>query len=814
MRDAQHPTAPLLPALGLRHRPLLPLAAAVGLGCAAGAASATGANTFRIPGLLGLSLALAILCSLLLLLLAPRQRAEQWKWTALLLCSISVCSYSCAQQRQLPPRDDIARLVRGVPIPKGPQQKPAVELSGWVAGFPRRSEFAAEFPLDVAMARTGSVSQQLTGRVWLRVPRTSLAEMGDAITVSVELADLPHVGNPGERSIRAPFITQSCWAVGRVKSAESIRIVRRAEKFRIARIIASWRGWLLRHYETAFTSRTALVRSELPYPRATAQLLTAMVFGEGGPGEPLPRQTRDAFRVAGLSHVLVASGSQVALCAALLLGMARILGLRKVWLLLLVIPALIAYALLAGGAASIWRATVGGLCFAWALLLGRDADGLSLWSLAFVVLLFVDPAQIHDLSFQLSFAAAWGLLVLAPAINHSLARLSHSPVSGEAATPNPILQLAVLSFSAQLATAPLLLYHFGRWSFAGLGTNLIAVPLAGILVTTGLFGLVLPINTLNYYLANAVQSTAFFASNLRGAAAETMPLPLWMTCGFYLLLVCGMAMATFPLDADTLRREFARWSLKQRRNWTPRRLKISAFVVISCMTLLLFAWWRAGSDNTVRVAILDVGQGESIVISSRERTVLIDGGTSLDEGRGEVGRAVIVPYLQSIGVRKIDALILTHADADHCNGLLSVLRELPVALVVDGAGAASPGEIAANPDYAALRREWHRLKIPVRTARAGQQITLGSGANMELLAPLAPPLPDDNNNSVVARLAHGKVRMVLTGDIEQPAEERLVRRGVDLRCTGLKLAHHGSKTSTTPLFLQAAQPQFAVLSCG
>jgi competence protein ComEC len=206
--------------------------------------------------------------------------------------------------------------------------------------------------------------------------------------------------------------------------------------------------------------------------------------------------------------------------------------------------------------------------------------------------------------------------------------------------------------------------------------------------------------------------------------------------------------------------------------------------------------------------------------------VLIDGGTRQGEGRGEVGRAVIVPYLQSIGVNRIDALVVTHADSDHCNALPFVLHELPVGLVIDGAASvatpsdsakgssASSGQGALDADYQSARAAWRERGIPAYAAHPGQRLELGDGISLTVIAPLEPVLPGDNNNSAVLRLDYGAVGMLFTGDIESAAEERLVRRGMPVRCTVLKLAHHGSKTSTTPLLLNAAQPKIAVLSCG
>jgi competence protein ComEC len=450
-------------------------------------------------------------------------------------------------------------------------------------------------------------------------------------------------------------------------------------------------------------------------------------------------------------------------------------------LLLLVVPILLLYAMLAGGASSIWRATVASVCVAWAVLLGRDADGGSLWSLALIVLLLIEPMQLHDLGFQLSFGATWGLLVLAPALRPRLERIAGA---------GWLSQLAALSLGAQLATTPLLLYHFGRMSLVGLGANFIAMPVAALLVTSGIIGLVVPwANVFNYSLVRFMDGVATVAANAPGAQTEAPPFPLLWTLACYALLVLALLPAQWnerwhELDASTrltiLRHQVSGWW--QRKGQTKGFRPQSAVVCVSLLCTAIFVWRTLASRNVpLRVTVLDVGQGESIIVQSPSgRTVLIDGGTVADEGRGEVGRAVIVPYLRSIGVQQIDAMVLTHADSDHCNGLPAVLREVPVRLAIDGAvthnqspaasstqnastqSASGTADMGSVADYAAVKRLWRERGVPVHAARAGQKIQLGDGIVLTVIAPLAPALRGENNNGAVLRLDHGAVSMLLT----------------------------------------------------
>lgn len=789
----------------LRHRPFLWIALAIALGCALGPFWAAN-EASRAASILWLPLVVGS-CFVV----------AAWRWRikrpglarVAWFCALVMMSTTHSARRLTPPANDVSSLVRGQPVPFGPQKPLAVPLRGWVADFPQRGDFAQEFPLECASLDSGKERVSLNGRVWVQAPLEAIVEVGDEVLLAAQLSDLPRRGNVGERTSPVRFVAQDCWCSARVRKAEELKVIKGRARYPLARWIDGLRARLLRHYEAAFEGgRGQTVR---PYAHQTAQLLSAMVFGEGGLQEPLPTLTRDQFRAAGLSHLLVASGTQVAFLAGLLILTGRVLGLRRWPLLVLVLPALLVYALLAGGGASIWRATLGGGCLALALLLGRDVDGLSLWSLAVAVLLLLDPTQLWSLSFQLTFAATWGLIALAPPIGHFLdKRCGRTPLN----------QLVSLSLGAQLATMPLLLFHFGRLSAAGIGANFLALPLVGVLVYAGVIGLVFPpANWLNYLLTNGIARIAVFASQAPGAQVETVPVrPQWMLLLFAFLLL----LAALPANETgwTWREEVVRWwrdwREEQQKQWRSGRRRWQSAFVAGALLLSSFVAWKTFSRPTLlRVCVLDVGQGESIVITSPSgRAVLVDGGTLAAQGRGEAGRSIIVPYLQSIGVNHLDALVATHDDADHLSALPAVLREVPVETFLDGA---FPSNGLGSPEYQDVLQAAKQTGAKHYMARAGQRLELGDGARLTVLAPLEPKFAggkNDNNNGIVMRLDYGKTSILLTADIEREAEERLVRRGANLHCTILKLAHHGSRTSTGKLFLNAANPRAAVLSCG
>jgi competence protein ComEC len=237
--------------------------------------------------------------------------------------------------------------------------------------------------------------------------------------------------------------------------------------------------------------------------------------------------------------------------------------------------------------------------------------------------------------------------------------------------------------------------------------------------------------------------------------------------------------------------------------WLEARAIVGAALVV---LILAFSAWRMLPDDRLHVVFLDVGQGDAIFIRTPGgRQVLVDGGPSDAAVLAQLGRQM--PFWD----RSLDLIVLTHPDADHIIGLLPVLERYQVDGVVFR-------DLALENDVYA---QWLRLLeaegAVVYVGQAGLSLTLDEGVVMTVLHPgdlIVGSQSDVNNNSVVMQLIYGDVTVLLTGDIDAEVERRLVSDGAPLRSTVLKIAHHGSCGSTSPLFLGAVQPEAAILSVG
>ncbi len=227
------------------------------------------------------------------------------------------------------------------------------------------------------------------------------------------------------------------------------------------------------------------------------------------------------------------------------------------------------------------------------------------------------------------------------------------------------------------------------------------------------------------------------------------------------------------------------------------------FAAASCLIVAAFVWtplFTPGSGGAVDLYMLDVGQGDALVLCAGGKTLVVDAG---QKGRG---RLVVEPFLRSMHIDRIDCLVATHADADHIGGMTDLIDHFAVGRFIEG-GDTSPSET-----YAEMERELARRRVPVTRARAGDAIAGFGPARIRLLGPLAGFT--DNNGSVVIEVDHGQINMLLMGDLEQPAEERLEEAGAIGDVEVLKVGHHGSKTATGAALLAKRNPSWPSSASG
>lgn len=566
----------------------------------------------------------------------------------------------------------------------------------------------------------------------------------------------------------------------------------------------------------------------LPEPQAS--LAQGILLGERS---ALPQDLKDDLNATSTSHIIALSGYNVTLLAGLVIGaFAWLIGRRRAALLAL--AAIVGYTLLTGASPSLVRAAIMGALYLAATLLGRPNSGLVSLLVAAAVMAGIRPDVVRDISFQLSFAATAGLIVLVPLIHERIEEASDRfgwlPAPPRRGMIGGLYETGVVTAAAVIATLPLIALHFQRISLVALPANLIVLPaFPYILVTSTLVAVLGLVPGPFAHLAGpfAWLGLSYMIAMVRLLAAlpfaslEVRRFNVEVCAASYALLaaLCWLLSRRRPGE-EVLRRL---WQPVGRLLAVPARPLggvPAAWLAAGLALPALLTWMAvlsspdsrlagvfAAPDGRLTVEVFDVGQGDSILIRTPDgQKLLVDGGPDGEVVEQELGEAL--PFWD----RKLDMVLLSHPDADHLTGLLNVVERHHIDQIV-----AAP--IDADTALAdAWRDRIDEKGVPYEEVTAGGWVDLGRGAALQILGPPKDPLTgtsaDTNNNSLVLKLTWGDVSFLLTGDIEAAGEEALLDERVDLRATVLKVAHHGSAYSTSEEFLDAVRPVVSVISVG
>lgn len=564
------------------------------------------------------------------------------------------------------------------------------------------------------------------------------------------------------------------------------------------RPLPAWRAPLVR------LRRAVAHGIERALPEPEASLAEGVLLGERS---ALPADVRADLNATNLSHLVVVSGSNVALVASMLAsGCAWAFGRRRA--LVIALLGIVTYALIVGGSAPVVRASIMASLLVGARMSGRRSTAIVPITLAAAAIVFVSPDALRDPSFQLSFAATAGIAWLGAPLRvlilNACARLFRRETLPSVAWP--LAENLAVTISATLAVNPLIAMYFGRTSLIGLPANLLVVPLfpfmlaasglapAAATVPWGGTLLAAPAHYLLSYWLAVARSLADAP-----AAAPGVRLDAPAAAAAYVALVSVTIVVTRAAAP-------ARMADRLHAVGSPLSLARVGLVVVPLVVAAgSAAFLLSGRGNgELVVTVLDVGQGDAILIRTpRGHDVLVDGGPGRAVLRG-LGEAM--PWHD----RTIDYVVLTHPQADHLNGLVDVLDRFEVRHVLSGPGRGDVFEMDVWDD--AVTRSGASRAV----AHAGQTLPLDDGIEIDVLAPDAVMAGDENlnNTGVVLRVSWRDVHILLTADIEAEAEAELLRSGADIRAGVLKVAHHGSRTSSTPAFLAAVRPAVAVISVG
>jgi competence protein ComEC len=513
-------------------------------------------------------------------------------------------------------------------------------------------------------------------------------------------------------------------------------------------------------------------------PETSGALLAGLLLGER---TSIPPASDEAFRRAGVYHILAVSGFNVALLAGAVFAGLALCGVPRRGAALVAAAALVGFALVVGAQPSVLRATVMGLLLLIALLLDRRSQLPNALALATIGLLLWRPGDLWEPGFQLSFAATAGIVYLAPWITGGLEARGW---------PRWLAAAVAVSLGAQAAVTPLMAAHFNQLSLIGVVANLAVVPLAAVATTLGM-GVLLAALLPGPLAGLGFECLWLVLLALRAVVAAAAALPAAMIH----LPAPGVAAAAAWYAAVALA-PFAAGS---------RRGRAAAGALLAIVAALS-AWpWLAPTEPRLRVTFLDVGQGDAALVELPDGPrLLVDGGPG-GARRFDVGERVLAPFLWNRPLARLDVVALSHWDVDHSGGLAAVLSRFPVGEFWESGRAP-----AGLPDAAVALA---RARVPRRALAAGQRVRLGS-ALLTVLGPGPGPPLAANDESLVLRLDWRGLSLLLTGDLGARGEALLLERAGPLHAVALKVAHHGSRSSSGAALLDRVHPRLAVISVG
>jgi competence protein ComEC len=726
------------------------------------------------------------------------------------------------------------------------------DITGRISSAPRKINNRTRFQLQVTSLGGDGQTRVVSGKLRVTavgdIPDLSV---GDWVRLNSRIRSLANFKNPGGFDYKKYMAFKGIRATAYIKGDRLVAINKDPV------------GGFFRTIENARGTFADLI--EKSGHTQVQGVLKALIIGDRS---QISLETRQAFNRAGVGHLLAISGLHIGIVATVAFGFFHRLLTRfkpflwRAWTrkgaaILSLLPVFV-YGMIAGFTPSTQRAVIMVSVFLLTFLFEREQDPLNTLGLAALVILIADPPSLFSISFQLSFTAVFAIIYGFSRLQKRTAT-AKSQIKGQGRLRfiNKMVSFFLVSFFAVFGSLPLVAVYFNQISLVGLAANFIVVPLVGFLtIPLGLVALfVSPLSATAALwciqagcgiLTVALGVVQFFA-DLPFAAVKTFTPNLLEIGCFYILCWAllnlhrephlaalkprsgpGAALTSvtrnfeLPLSSvDSVLSRFPNIFRGLRFKWISQGdLAIAALVLVLITLAADTCYWlyqRFGYPD-LRVTVIDVGHGNSSLLEfPGGYTMLIDGGGFADNSTFDVGAAIVAPLLWRKKIRTVDTLILSHPNSDHLNGLIYIARNFHVKKVWTN------NETRNTMGYQSFMAVIANQKIVLPSFADMPRSLWINGVKLEFLYPPQGFLKrveketwrDTNNNSLVVKVSMGSTSFLFPGDIMAAAEKELVGlAGKKLNSTVLIAPHHGSRSSSSTVFLGEVNPEVIVISSG
>ena len=555
-----------------------------------------------------------------------------------------------------------------------------------------------------------------------------------------------------------------------------------------------------------------------------------------GDREKISDITEDNFKKSNLTHMLAVSGSHI---TYIIVALTTILSkTNRKFSLIITIFFLLFFTVLTGFTASVLRASIMGIITLLASILHRKSDTINNLGISSIIILIYNPYLLVDAGFLLSYAGTIGIILFSKKISNGISIIvnkinpnllnieqnNNSKIFFVKSIIEKIILYVIsslsLTLSANIVIIPIMAYMFSTISFTFWISNILAGPVMEVVTIFGFIvyfiSIIFPI--LAQFLGIALNllltvllKIAEISSKIPGASIYIKTPSIYMCVIYYLIIYILFNMQAIKqiIRKKAIFRLYAIKAKKQRKN----------ILVIAILFTILVNSIIYVTDKNIKIYFVDVGQGDCTLIqTSGRKNVLIDGGGS-EFGSFDVGKSTLLPYLLDRGITKIDYMMISHFDSDHIGGLFYIMENLRVDNIIISKQGESSENLKKFIEILQSNNRGSKNKTNVILVKKGDNIKIDNTSYFEILFPEEELINDNilNNNSIVAKFVSNNFKMLFTGDIEEIAENRLCelyKSTNKLQADIIKVAHHGSKTSSTLNFLELVKPKIALIGVG